>query len=437
MKRLFTSDFLNTEKELTTNFIDRQIFSLKVTIYLTFCFKMIFVIFNIFDGHKSPYLPTNAITIVVSCFPAFYFLRRNKLNYAKFFAYFPTVFIQALSSYYVLLEGLSYGNAELALLPYVAACIVFYNNSVVVWGVFMNLILFLTVKIARFNLYPVSAHELILDLTMSIIAYAMVIVLANLYKKDFYTLKDNNDKLLEQKQIIESQTERLKAINSTKDRLFSIIAHDLRSPLSSLKGVMQLLDNEYISKEEFSQLSKRLQQSVDNVHGMLENLLLWSLSQMDGIKPNIKPFDLNVVVDETVTLFKEVFIQKQIDLISNSFINSEALGDEYQIRTVLRNILNNAIKFTPENGQIAINGKIENHFINLKIMDTGVGIRKEDLALIFSNPKLNTGTAGEKGTGFGLFLCKELIEKNGGRIDINSEFGKGTTIEILLPLMLN
>ena len=143
------------------------------------------------------------------------------------------------------------------------------------------------------------------------------------------------------------------------------------------------------------------------------------------------------MVDETVVLFKEVFTQKHINLTSNSNINFQALGDEYQIRTVLRNVLNNAIKFTPENGQILIESTIEKDFINLKISDTGIGIAKEDLPLFFSNPKIQAGTAGEKGTGFGLFLCKELVEKNGGLISVDSEFGKWTTIEISLPLMMN
>ena len=138
-----------------------------------------------------------------------------------------------------------------------------------------------------------------------------------------------------------------------------------------------------------------------------------------------------------IELFKEVFTQKQINLTNHSPLNLQALGDEYQIRTVLRNLLNNAIKFTPQNGQIEIVSSVDTHFVNLKISDSGVGIRKEDLAHIFSNPKLNNGTAGEKGTGFGLFLCKELIEKNGGSIDVKSEFKKGTTIEILLPFTTN
>ena len=432
MKRLLTADFLNTEKQLTTNFIDRQIFSLKVTIYLTFCFKMIFVIFNAFDGHKSPYLPTNAITIVVSCLPAFYFLRKNKLNYAKFFAYFPTVFIQALSSYYVLLEGLSYGNAELALLPYVAACIMFYGNPVVLWGVFVNVILFLVIKIVRFNLYSISIHELILDLTMSMIAYAMVIVLANLYKKDFYTLKDNNDKLLEQKQIIESQTEHLKAINSTKDRLFSIIAHDLRSPLASVKGILLLLEDESLSQTEFLEISKYLEQSVDNIHGMLENLLIWSLSQMGGIKPKMKKVGLFEVVQESIELFGNIALQKQITLTNEISKDATVYIDENNLKAIIRNLLNNALKFTPQHGIITFNETLRNDFVELSISDSGVGIKKEDLSTIFSKPKLSQGTEGEKGTGLGLALCKDLIELNGGKIEVFSEYGKGTIFNIVM-----
>jgi signal transduction histidine kinase len=239
------------------------------------------------------------------------------------------------------------------------------------------------------------------------------------------------------KQIIEAQADELKLINSTKNRLFSIIAHDIRSPISTLKGVMQLIDNEEVSKEEFIELSKRMQVNVENVHGMLDNLLLWSLSQMEGIKPKLAPFDLNFVMNETILIFKESSLQKQIDLTHNSTVNLLALGDEYQIETVLRNLLNNAIKFTPSQGKITIESSINGQFINLKITDSGVGIEKNDLAQIFSNPTLKTGTAGEKGTGFGLFLCKELLEKNDGTIEIESDIGKGTAVNIMLPFVVN
>jgi signal transduction histidine kinase len=425
--------------DLHTTFILRQNLVIRIAFWLGFSINFVYM-FSIWDNkviNDVTPVSINAFNLLFSYIPCYYFLKTNRLQYAKFFVYFPAIIFQTISSYYLLLANFSYENAELALIPYAGFPIIAYRKYLSFIGVLLSISLFVFIKITRYHLFPISIFEFNLDLAMSFACYVIVIYLAYFYKHDFLKLKENNDILNSQKLIIESQSEELKALNSNKDRLFSIIAHDLRGPLSSLKGVMQLLDNEFISKEEFKQLSKRLQENVDNVHGMLENLLLWSLSQMDGIKPNIKAFDLNFVVDETVVLFKEVFTQKQIDLTSNSDLHFQALGDEYQIRTVLRNILNNAIKFTPENGQILIESKVEKNLIHLKISDTGIGISKEDLPLFFSNPKIKAGTAGEKGTGFGLFLCKELVEKNGGLISVDSEFGKWTTIEISLPLMMN
>ncbi len=425
--------------EFHTTFEIRQNLVIRIAFWLGFSINFIymFVVWNNQAIMDVLPLPMNAINILLAYIPCYYFLKTNQLKYAKLFVYFPSIIIQTLSSYYLILANFTYENAELALIPFAGFPIIVYRKPLNIIGVVLNISLFIFIKITKYQQFSISNFEFYLELAMSFACYVITIFLSYFYRFDFSKLKANYDILNAQKLIIESQSEELKALNSTKDRLFSIIAHDLRGPLSSLKGVMQLLDNEFISKEEFKQLSKRLQANVDNVHGMLENLLLWSLSQMDGIKPNIKAFDLNFIVDETVLLFKEVSTQKQIDLNHNSTLNLLAKGDEYQIRTVLRNLLNNALKFTPSHGQIDINSTIKGQFINLKIIDSGVGIEQSDLAQIFSNPKLNTGTAGEKGTGFGLFLCKELIEKNGGNIEVNSEFGKGTTIEILLPLMMN
>ena len=425
--------------EFHTTFVVRQNLVVRIAFWLGFIINFIYMIVVWNNKAIMDVLPVqlNAVNILCAFIPCYYFLKTNQLKYAKIFVYFPPIIIQTLSAYYLLSANLPYQNAELALIPYAGLPMIVYKKPLNVIGVVLNISLFIFIKITKYQLFAISNFEFYLDLAMSFACYVITIFLSYFYRYDFSKLKENYDVLNAQKLIIESQSEELKVLNSTKDRLFSIIAHDLRGPLSSLKGVMQLLDNEFISKEEFKSLSKRLQENVDNVHGMLENLLLWSLSQMDGIKPNIKAFDLNFVVDETVVLFKEVFTQKHIDLTSNSTINFQALGDEYQIRTVLRNVLNNAIKFTPENGRIMIESRVEKNFINLRISDTGIGISKDDLHLFFSNPKLQAGTAGEKGTGFGLFLCKELVEKNGGLITVDSEFGKWTTIEISLPLIMN
>jgi signal transduction histidine kinase len=430
------SELFIENPEPNTTFINRQNLIIRIAFWAGFSinFTYLFIIWNNQAILDVVPVPINVFNILFSFIPCYYFLKTNQLKYAKIFVYFPSIIFQTIAAYYLILANFPNENAELALIPYVGFPVIVYKKPLNIIGVLLNISLYIFVKITKYNSFPISDFELYLDLSMSLTAYMGMVFLAFFYQYDFKKLKEINDKVNAQKLVIESQSKELKVVNSTKDRLFSIIAHDLRGPLSSLKGVMQLLDNEFISKEEFKQLSKRLQDNVDNVHGMLENLLLWSLSQMDGIKPNVKPFDLNFIIDETVQLFKEISMQKQIDLTNNSAIHFQALGDEYQIRTVLRNLLNNALKFTPSHGEIQIDSTIKGQFVNLKISDSGVGIKQNDLAQIFSNPTLKTGTAGEKGTGFGLFLCKELIEKNGGKIDVNSEFGKGTVIELLLPI---
>ena len=415
--------------------IDRQIMTVKIALWVMSITHIFYIIEGIYNNRPGYFY--NGLGIVTGVVPSYYFLKTNRLEFAKFFCYYPAIIIQVIISCIKIQEGYQNLQAEMALMAFAALPFIFYKFPFNSLSIIINFLLYISVKFFKYSTFPTTLIEFYTELVMAFCVYLAMITLTYFYKLDFVNLNEIKDKLIEQKQIIEFQSEKLKELNSTKDRLFSIIAHDLRGPLSSLKGVMQLLDNEFISKEEFSQLSKRLQENVDNVHGMLENLLLWSLSQMDGIKPNIKAFDLDFVVDETVLLFKEVFTKKNIGLTSNSSLNFQALGDEYQIKTVLRNILNNAIKFTPENGQIKIESRVEKNFINVKVSDTGIGIPKEELPLFFSNPKIKMGTAGEKGTGFGLFLCKELIEKNGGIISVESEFGRGTTIEILLPLMMN
>ncbi len=243
-------------------------------------------------------------------------------------------------------------------------------------------------------------------------------------------LEKQNETLAQQ---VAEKTAELQAINSSKDKLFSIIAHDLRSPIASIKGVLQLLDNEQLSKEEFLELSKYLKNNVDSVHGMLENLLQWSLSQMKGIEPSLIQFDMNLVINETIDFFEEVANQKQIDLKTNINQGLFAYADQHQIQIVLQNLINNAIKFTHKCGCVAVSGGIRDNFVVLKITDSGTGIEQEDLPTIFTKPKLKRGTAGEKGTGLGLILCKDLIEQNGGKIAVLSEPEKGTTFEILLP----
>jgi signal transduction histidine kinase len=412
--------------------VARQIWMVKAAFWAGGGMHLIYVIKYLLAD--TPRITHNLFAILISCVPSYYFLKKGKLEYAFFFAYYPAIIFQMFGSYQ---EANTNLNGELALIAYAAIPIVCYKLPYNIIGIVINYLLFVFVKIVKYPLHLYTLNEFINEILMVTGIYVAIFLVAYFFEIDYKILKENIKELNLQKQVIESQAEELKIANSTKNRLFSIISHDLRSPLASLKNVIQLVENEHISVQEFKELSIHIKQNVDNLSGMLENLLYWSLSQLEEIKPNLRSFDLDLIVDETLSIFKENAIQKQIYITKNSANNLQAYGDEYQIRTVLINLVNNALKFTPQHGKIVIDSSIEGQFITLKIMDSGIGIEKDELMQIFNNPTIKSGTAGEKGTGFGLFLCKELIEKNGGNIEIESVIGKGTTIILLLPLMVN
>ena len=314
-------------------------------------------------------------------------------------------------------------------------------------------IIYILAIISFSQIFPVTNDNLTLVFNLKLInnifmPFAIAIFLALVFAKNMNNYYQRQEKIdfltLEKQAILESQNENLatqvafqtlelKTLNATKDRLFSIIGHDLRSPIASLKGILLLIDNQQLSREEFDELLQHLQRNVDNVHGMLENLLQWSMSQMKEMKPSLKAFEINDVIEQTIELFKDVAKQKKIDLQTDINENMIVFADENHIRVVVRNLLNNALKFTPENGRVLIKGKVKNNFFELKITDTGIGINTEEMQVIFSSPKLKQGTTGEKGTGLGLILCRDLIKQNSGKISVKSEILKGTTFEILIP----
>jgi signal transduction histidine kinase len=412
--------------------VARQIWMVKAAFWAGGGVHLVYVIFNLLTD--TPRITHNLFSILISCVPSYYFLKKGKLEHAFFFAYYPIIFIQTFGTYQEVSTNL---NGELALIAYATIPVICYKLPYNIIGIIINYILFVCVKIAKYPLHSITPNEFINELLMVTSIYVAIFLAAYFFEIDYRVLKENFKELNLRKQIIESQAAELKIINSNKNRLFSIISHDLRSPLASLKSIIQLVENEHISVQEFKELSNHIKQNVDNLSGMLENLLFWSLSQLEEIKPNLRPFDLDLIVDETLSIFKENALQKQIDLTKPSATNLQAYGDEYQIRTIIINLVNNALKFTPRHGNIIIDINIDGQFITLKIMDTGIGMEKDELMQIFNNPIIKSGTAGEKGTGFGLFLCKELIEKNGGKIEIESIIGKGTTINLFLPLMVN
>jgi len=231
--------------------------------------------------------------------------------------------------------------------------------------------------------------------------------------------------------------EELKKVNENKNRLLSIIAHDLRNPFSVLITFSKLLIDTYddFSKDDIISYLKTFYQTSKTGYSLLDNLLKWSKSQSGVMEVVPEKLDLHDLVEETITLLASQAKRKNIKLYNNIAKKSCAIGDLNMILTVLRNLISNAIKFTNEAGEIKIYGNNDKTNLKIVVEDNGVGMNHKDIDKIFKIDVkyVTSGTSGEKGTGLGIILCKEFVEKNNGHIYAESEIGKGSKFIFTLP----
>ncbi len=233
--------------------------------------------------------------------------------------------------------------------------------------------------------------------------------------------------------------QRLREANFTKDRFFSIIAHDLRSPFTSILGFSRLLNEEYndFSNDERKMMIKQILSSTEITFQLLDNLLTWAKSQLGHTSFNPESFDIEALILEAINL---AVPQAKIKGISIKLLMLEKAcvhADANMIRTVVRNLLSNAVKFSYEGGMITIEASKLKDKIKISIADTGTGIEPKTLKSLFNIEEKvcsSKGTANEKGSGLGLILCKDFVEKNGGTISVESKVGKGSTFSFTIPL---
>ncbi len=253
---------------------------------------------------------------------------------------------------------------------------------------------------------------------------------------DITKLKQAEKEILIQHKEIEEQRDKLAISNATKNKFFRIIAHDLRNPISTLAGSTNLIFNDFdeYNKEQTKGFIGELNKLSLTTFNLLENLLDWSSTQMGDIDFSPKSTDLELIIKENIELINSKVNSKNISLKTNIKKGTVAFADENMIKTVIRNLLSNAVKFTPENGEIEISAVADKDIINCSVKDSGIGIKEEDQKKLFRIDTHHTtpGLSNEKGSGLGLILCKEFIEKNGGEIQVTSEPQKGTTIAFTL-----
>jgi len=271
-------------------------------------------------------------------------------------------------------------------------------------------------------------------------------------RTDITELKSQIVELMDREQRLEAQgmelvalaedavhiRDELDTLNKQKDKFFSIIAHDLRSPFNALLGFSSILESRgpELPADQVSDYGRLVHQAAQQSFALLEDLLDWSRLQMGRMEFDPQPLDVGKSVEAGLFLFEPNAAAKDIKLSADHPRGLMAFADAQMVQTILRNLINNAIKFTPEKGAIAVTARRSGDGIEVAVTDNGVGMTAEKIERLFQlDEKTSTmGTGGESGTGLGLHLCKELVEKNGGKITIESTVGKGSTFKFTLPV---
>lgn len=246
--------------------------------------------------------------------------------------------------------------------------------------------------------------------------------------------KQINLLLLQHQEEMQKRSEELEQLNEVKDKFFSIISHDLRSPINALAGLMDLLDKGAITPQELPVAVKELRTRFNHTRSLMNNLLDWTVLQMDKMHLQATNVPLKKIVDENIELLGSIQ-NKHVSMTNLIPETTIGYADNNTINLVFRNLLTNAIKFTNDGGEIIVAAEEKGNEIIVSVKDNGIGMTDDIQKKLFDkvNPYSTRGTANEKGTGLGLILCKEFVEKNGGRIWVESNLDKGSTFWFTLP----
>ena len=256
--------------------------------------------------------------------------------------------------------------------------------------------------------------------------------------KKYFDKVKLNELLEEKNRQIEQSEQELRQLNAAKNKFFSIIAHDLKNPFHTVMGFSNLLNKDYnlFTEKERRSFASGIYQSTNNILRLLENLLEWSKSQTGGLNMVPVETELSQILENSVSVLRPQAQQKNIQMTFNCSNDLKIYADPHMIETVLRNLINNAIKFTPNNGSIGIAAERMEDKVRVNVSDTGVGISEEEvLNLIQIDSKVKRkGTNNEDGSGLGLLLCKEFVSKNNGMLWVESTSGKGSSFNFTVPV---
>lgn len=257
-------------------------------------------------------------------------------------------------------------------------------------------------------------------------------------KKAFNLLEFKNYQVNKMKDELHEQSHKLRQVNSTKDKFFSIIAHDLKNPFNSIAGFTELMieNNDKYDESKRLKFLKIIKGSTAKVSSLLDNLLIWANSQSGKLKFNSKNIELSQQVSSVVSFLEIQAINKEITILNKVEKNVFVKADENMLDTILRNLISNAIKFTQQNGEIQIFSTLKNDFVEITVKDNGVGMSASEITAIFNVDEISSslGTSNEQGSGLGLILCKDFVESHGGKIWVESVINEGSEFKFTLPI---
>ncbi|MEQ8239017.1 MAG: response regulator [Cyclobacteriaceae bacterium] len=254
--------------------------------------------------------------------------------------------------------------------------------------------------------------------------------------KHVQQLKENAETLREN-DTLKIYLNEINAQKKLKDRFFAIVSHDLRGPVNSFQGLTAILEN-YIRKQKYDELGAMIAevgQASDQLSSLLDNLLNWASSELSIIPYNPEQIDAFEMTEELIRIFQSSARVKNITLTNHIPLESSFWADLNTTQTIFRNLINNALKFTPEDGRVEFSASNEGSFMSISVTDTGIGVPQDKLEEIFKLQahKSTFGTEGEKGVGLGLQLVNEFVKMNQGKVEVKSEIGVGTTFLVTLP----
>lgn len=386
--------------------------------------SIVFIIINFFEGHYW-----NVGLLVLNVIGGFLFLAINYYSFVQT----ARIILSILSTASLCLSSIKFqnGNEYYLITNMVAVSLILKRTSSIVWLSVLIMACFIFIRFTDTTPWMLEQlpHSRVLINMISAIILSFLGLIYYRNEQSFY------EQQLQQSQLtLKKKNSELEESNITKEKLFSIIAHDLRSPIAQLRNTLDLLNRQLLTPEEFNKLIEHISLNVKQLQGGLDNLLQWSNSQLDGIEVKQQKVDFRTIIDQVASLMQAELENKSIQLD----IQSEGGAiwvDPNHLQLVLRNLLSNAVKYSYKNSAIHVRHYTQNHEALISIADGGDGMDKKTRDSLFSPANIisKRGTLNEKGTGLGLKLCKEFVEKNNGRIWVEANEPKGSVFFVSFP----